>query len=173
MHSFLLSALPCMLLSFSLTLGAAVAAQDRAPAASTDASVATISFQEFFRLPVGAYGLEPSARLLELQGRTVHVTGYIADEQEPVPGLLLLAPVPVTLSEREDGPADDLPGSTLFVHLPAGSESVRNQAGPVEFTGRLELGALEEADGRISYVRLYMGGTPDHSAVQASTALPH
>jgi hypothetical protein len=172
MNSFLVSTLLCMVLSFSLTLGAS-AATPVPPTAAGKSAAAMIGFQEFFRLPVGAYGLEPSERLLEMQGRTVRITGYVADEQDPIPGLLLLAPVPVVLSEREDGPADDLPGSTLFVHLPDDGDSLRNHRGPVEFTGRLEVGGREEADGRISYVRLYVSDSPSHSAVQASTALPH
>jgi len=173
MNSFLVSTLLCMVLSFSLTLGAAAATPGLIPTATGESAAVTISFQEFFRLPVGAYGLEPSEHLLEMQDRTVRITGYVADEQDPTPGLLLLAPVPVTLSEREDGPADDLPGSTLFVHLQDDGDSLRNHRGPVEFAGRLEVGAREEADGRISYVRLYVSDSPSHSAVQASTALPH
>jgi hypothetical protein len=172
MHCFL-PVLLCTVLSLAPTCGASAATPGQGHATAGDDSIATIEFDEFFKLPVGDYGLEPSARLLELQGRVVRITGYVADEQEPMPGLVLLAPAPVTLSEREDGPADDLPGSTVFVHLPRTAQAARGGPGPVELIGRLDVGGKEEVDGRISYVRLYVDDVTIPSAAQASTATQH
>jgi hypothetical protein len=119
---------------------------------------ADLKFAEFYQHPVGPYGLQPSARLLSLDGQRVRIVGYRVDEQEPMPGVFKLTPVPVQLAEQEDGPADDLPGATMFVHLPQAGAGQRApfQPGPLELVGRLELGAREEVDGRVSYVRLLL-----------------
>ncbi len=80
----------------------------------------------------------------------------MVEEEEPYPGLFLLTPFPVALAERADGPADSLPPATLYVHAP---EAQRNETLPhhrerLALTGTLELGALEEVNGRFSTVRL-------------------
>ncbi len=117
-----------------------------------------LSLADFWVRPVGPRGLEPTETLLRLDGQRVRVRGFVVAEEEPYPGVFLLAPVQVTLAERADGPADDLPPATLFVHLPERhrSESVAPGRAPVEVAGTLELGAREEAGGRISHVRLLL-----------------
>jgi hypothetical protein len=129
------------------------------PAASAD-RVVDLAFRDLYRHPVGSLGLEPSATLLRLGGQRVRMVGYIVDSEEPVPGLIMLAPLPVHLAEADDGPADDLPGSTVFVHLPAAyaSRIPRYQPGAWQVVGTLELGGREEPNGRISYVRLLADG---------------
>jgi hypothetical protein len=119
---------------------------------------ADLKFEDFYRHPIGPYGLEPSARLLSLDGQRVRIVGYRVDEQEPTPGVFKVTPMPVQLAEQEDGPADDLPGTTVFVHLaPAeAGQAAPFQRGLLELVGRLDLGAREEADGRVSYVRLML-----------------
>lgn len=117
-----------------------------------------LRFSDFFVRPAGPRGLEPTEKLLALQGRRVRVRGYVVAEEEPFPGVFMLAPLPVTVAERADGPADDLPAATLFVHLPDAhrAESVTPAREPVELSGILDLGAREEPSGRISYVRLLL-----------------
>lgn len=126
--------------------------------APVKAAAVELSTADFYKMPIGAYGLEPTPKLLSLDGQRVRIQGYMVREEEPVAGLFLLTPVQVSLAERADGPADDLPAATVFVHLP------REQAGRVAdhlrgviaIEGQLELGALEEPNDRISYVRLRM-----------------
>jgi len=119
---------------------------------------AELALNEFFVRPIGPRGQEPTPKLLELRGKRVLVRGFMVAEQEPYPGLFMLAPVPVELAERADGPADDLPPATLYVHLPPDQRwaTVGFVPGPLELTGTLELGAAEELSGRISYVRLQL-----------------
>jgi hypothetical protein len=119
-------------------------------------AAATIEFRDFYAQPVGRFGLEPSARLRELNGHRVRLVGYMVDSEQPVPGVFMLAPLPVSLSEEEDGPADDLPGSTVFVHLPGdyAGRTLKYRPGEWEVVGTLDIGAREEANGRISYIRL-------------------
>lgn len=117
-----------------------------------------LSFQDFYKMPVGPRGLEPSGKLLSLNQQRVRIAGYMVHEEEPTAGLFLLTPVPVNIPEKEDGPSDDLHGSTLFVHLPPKDTDkiLVFRAGLWELAGRLELGAKEEANGRVSYTRLYL-----------------
>lgn len=123
---------------------------------AADVAPVTLEFRDFYRQPVGRYGLEPTARLLGLNGQRVRIVGYMVDSEQPVAGMFMLTPLPVQLAESDDGPADDLPGSAVFVHLPGeyASRLPKFQRGEWEVTGRLELGPRQEANGRISYIRL-------------------
>ncbi|BBA35175.1 uncharacterized protein sS8_3232 [Methylocaldum marinum] len=115
-----------------------------------------LGLNEFFKLPVGPKGLEPTDRLLAMNGKRVTVQGYMVKEEEPLPGLFMLTPVPTALAELADGPADYLPPATLFVHLPEESAAgiAAYRPGTWNVTGRLELGSRQEVNGRVSYVRL-------------------
>jgi len=119
---------------------------------------AELQLGDMFVRPVGPRGLEPTPQLLALGGKRVLVRGFMVAEEEPYPGFFMLAPVPVDLADRADGPADFLPGSTLFVHLPPDQRGsmVRFTPGPLELVGKLELGPAEESSGRISWVRLQL-----------------
>jgi hypothetical protein len=122
------------------------------------AGVTELNLREFYKLPAGPRGLEPSQKLLNLNNKRVRVTGYMVKEEEPTTGLFLLTPLPVSLAEKEDGPADDLPAATLFVHLPPADKdkAMNYRSGIWQLTGRLELGNQEEANGRMSYTRLIL-----------------
>lgn len=115
-----------------------------------------LQFADFFQRPVGPRGLEPTPTLLALDGKRVRISGYMVSEEEPSPGAFMLAPVPTSLAEVADGPADYLPGATLFVQLPerVASQTIEFRPGLWSLTGTLELGAREEPNGRVSYVRL-------------------
>lgn len=118
--------------------------------------VAHVSFSDFFRKPVGPRGLEYTERIRDLDGKKVRILGHMVRQGEPHPGFFLLAPLRVTLHEHEYGLCDDLPGSTLHVFLPPGEETATAPWTPrlLLLTGTLRLGTREEADGRISAVRL-------------------
>ena len=115
-----------------------------------------LRFEQLYKHPVGPRGLEPTAQLLRLDGQRVRMVGYMVDTEQPVTGMFMLAPLPVQLAESDDGPADDLPGGTVFVHLPSpyASRTPAHQLGLLQIVGKLELGAREESNGRISYIRL-------------------
>ncbi len=114
-----------------------------------------LSLGELFRRPVGPRGLEFSDRARELSGRTVRMSGYIARQAIPIPFAALLTPRPITLHEREYGLAEDLPANIVHVFFARSAQPflLRSQS-PVTLTGVLEIGPHEEADGRISQVRL-------------------
>jgi len=139
----------------ALALAAAPLACSHAP---ERAPAAELRFSDFYVLPIGRMGQQPTETLLGLDGKRVAIRGYMVAEEEPFPGLFILAPLPVRLAERADGPADYLPPATVFVHLPAShrDELVRHLGSPLEVTGTLELGPREEQGDRVSYVRLQL-----------------
>jgi len=139
-----------------LALPAFAATDERPGLPPAPPGVTDLRFEEFLRLPVGRTGLEPTARLLALVGQRVRVLGYVVSEEEPTPGLFMLAARPVTLAEVADGPADDLPPATLYVHMaPADADKlVSHQPGLLVVSGTLDVGNQDEANGRVSFVRL-------------------
>lgn len=160
-----------LLVSSALAAAQGVLAQDHAHAvpapkalavagslAAQAEGVVDLRFSDFFRRPVGPRGLEPSAAMTALQGRRVRIVGYMAAASLPMPGRLILAPIPVELGDEDEHLADDLPPQAVFVHLqgPAATQVVPNYQGLLALTGRLELGAREEPDGHVSSVRLLL-----------------
>jgi len=131
----------------------------------------SLPLSEFFVRPVGPRGQEPTQTLLGLNGKRVLVQGFMVREEEPFPGLFMLAALPVSIAERADGPADYLPPATLFVHLPDAQrdEIVKYVPARLELAGTLELGAKEEASGRVSYVRLRLDDLEDARTAEVGT----
>lgn len=153
-------------LGFALSLCALPAWGQAGPAEPA----AEVRFDEIFS-PVGARGLEYSAKLRGLAGRRVSIRGYMVAREAAPSGTFLLAPVPVQLHEAEYGLADDLPPATVFVEAPAWRGlTVPHRPGPLTVTGVLELGNREEPDGRISSVRLVLDG-PDSNPVRDSNEI--
>ena len=125
-------------------------------ASAVDVEFVELKFRDFFVLPVGPKGLTPSKRLLDLSGRRVRISGYMVRQDKPVEGMFILSPLPVALADEDEGLSDDLPPSSIFVHLAASEDASTAPfvAGLLSVTGVLELGASPEADGRLSFVRL-------------------
>lgn len=121
-------------------------------------AVIDISFSEFFKMPVGPRGLEPSEKLLSLNGKHIRIKGYMVEEEESKPGIFILASHPTSLSDVEDGPADDLPATHLTVHAPEhdAEKIAPYRTGLVSLSGRLDIGNSEENNGRLSFVRLWL-----------------
>ncbi len=121
------------------------------------AGVSDLKFREFFKLPVGPRGLEPTEKLLGLNGKRVRLLGYMVNAEEPSPGPFILAPMALSLAEKEDGPADDIPATVVFVHIKQGEgRVVPHIPGLLKLTGMLSVGSQEEPDGRVSVVRLQL-----------------
>lgn len=132
----------------------------------------TITFQEFFKMPVGPRGLDISSKLSSLNNKRVRITGYVAQEDDPTPGIFMLTPHPVNVGEKADGMADDLPASTLFVHMPPkdADKVLAYRPAPWVLTGTLQVGNQEEANGRTSVVRLIMDSR-DIAPVKTTTTI--
>jgi hypothetical protein len=148
----------------------AVGADESVGVPMRDDTVAVdLSFRDFYRMPIGPRGLEPTETLLGLDGRRVRIEGYVVQEEDSLPGLFMMTSTPVALAELADGPADYLPGATVFVHLRADDarqKYLTYRSGLWTVVGTLELGGREEPNGRISYVRLVVD---DLASVRDST----
>ena len=117
--------------------------------------VTELKFSEFFVSPIGDRGLTLTEKLRGLDGQRVRVLGYMAQQEQPVPGMFLFSAIPVRLNEEHYGLADDLPAATLFVSMPRNRDQmVPHAPGLMLLTGTLSVGNHEEADGRISTARL-------------------
>ena len=142
-----------------------------APMKPTEAEAAPITtapalaFQDFFVYPnSAAKGHAASERpqlspaLLAANGTTVRLTGYMVQQERGSVGRFLLTPRPIQMSEHADGDADDLPLNWAMVYLdPEQREcAIAHQRGLLEVTGTLQVGRFEEADGRVSWVRLQL-----------------
>ncbi len=136
-----------------------VALQVRGPLPPTD-DATDLKFGDFFVRPIGPRGLAPTPRLLALDGQRVRLVGYMVrqDSTSPVSGMLVLAPLPVSMGEEDESFADDLPASAVYVHLAEGQQALRlpHMPGLMALTGTLQLGARAESDGRRSMVRLQL-----------------
>jgi hypothetical protein len=117
-----------------------------------------LRFGDFFKQPLGQRGLELSPTLQQLDQQRVRLTGYMVQQERPVLGHFMLTPRPVRMSESADGDADDLPAAWAMVYLDPGQQdfAIPYQRGLLEFSGVLSVGRLEEADGRVSWVRLQL-----------------
>ncbi|WP_133679640.1 hypothetical protein [Paludibacterium purpuratum] len=138
-----------MLLSAGLWLGAAQAGDD--PAIRLD-------FRDFLAAPMGREGIRWSPALLAADGRSVQLVGYMVKQESPPAGGFMLTPRPVQMSEDSDGAADDLPPTWVMVHLDPSQAHhlVPYTSGPIQLTGVLSVGRAEEADGRVSWLRLQL-----------------
>jgi hypothetical protein len=125
--------------------------------AAPPAGVVDLRFRDFFRMPVGPKGLEPSEKLRALDGKKVRIVGFMVQQEQPTANRFILTHLPVSMSEDEDGLADDLPPNVVFVHAQHTPEMpLKHLPGLLQFSGTLSVGPKEEADGRVSSVRLLL-----------------
>lgn len=151
-------------------------------AAPAPAGTVDLKFSELLRMPVGPRGLEPSEKLLALAGRPVRIVGYMANAEAPVPGRLILSALPVSLGDEDESLSDDLPANAIFVHLDASQahRSVADLGGPMQLAGTLEVGPRDEADGRVSSIRLRLDAATSRRladgadrSVRSARSAPH
>jgi hypothetical protein len=122
-------------------------------ARNVSSGVTDLKFREMFELPVGPRGLQPSQKMLGLDGQRVRMVGYMVEQETP--RSLILAPLPLKLGDEDESLADDLPPSVVFIHFPLGENAdLHHVPGLLELVGTLSIGGFPEADGRVSAVRL-------------------
>lgn len=133
-----------------------------------DKGVTELKFRDVYRLPAGPQGMTFTEEVRGLDGRRVRVLGFMVRQQRATPGVMMLAPFPLTTSENEYGLSDDLPPTVIFVSVPKYSDiAVPFTPGPLLLTGTLALGPREEADGRVSHIRLQLDREPGAAAVSS------
>ncbi|MBL9135030.1 MAG: hypothetical protein JNK85_04140 [Verrucomicrobiales bacterium] len=128
------------------------------PSPRQDSSgVTEVEWSDFFKMPVGPRGLEFTEKLRDLDGKRVRLLGYMVRQGQPSPWKILLTPLPCSTHEREYGLAEDLPPQTVHVFVDRSSPPVVPfTPGPLLLTGVLSIGNRDEADGRVSSVRLQL-----------------
>ena len=122
-----------------------------------------LRFRDFFRMPIGAGGLESSARLIDLDGKLVRIRGFMAHQDVPTPGFLILSPLPVALGDADESLSDDLPPAVVFVHFDGPAQPY--VPGLLQITGMLSVGAHDERDGHVSQVRLRLDAAQFAAAI--------
>ena len=119
------------------------------------AGVSDLKFRELYRMPLGPRGLELSERARALNGKRVRMVGYMVEQEITPRGGFILSPLPVMIGDEDESLADDLPPSVVFVHLDeAFASPLSFMPGLLHFTGTFSVGPREEADGRVSSLRL-------------------
>jgi len=121
-------------------------------------SATPLRFAEFFKRPVGPRGLEPTPTLMSLAGSTITIQGFVARTGDGPQSPAILAPVPVLLGDEDESLADDLPPSSVHLHLdqPAMRTALQQCGGLLAVQGVLDIGPQHEADDRISFVRIHV-----------------
>ena len=138
--------------------------------------IVNLGFDEFFKMPVGRFGLEMSDKLKSLDGKKVRLRGFMVKEdrcrgghahnpadadKEVVKGRFMLSPAPVMISYACFGTSDDLFPQTVFVRIPElANKPVPYSSTPLEIIGTLSVGPSQEPDDRISQVRLVLDPLP-------------
>ena len=117
-----------------------------------------LRFQDFFQKPIGPRGAQFTDTLRQADGKVLRITGYMVQNERPNLGRFMLAPRPVRMSEHADGDADDLPLSWVMVYLDPSQQNfaIPHVQGLIELTGTVQVGRVEETDGRVSWVRLQL-----------------
>lgn len=148
------------------------------------AGVSELRFTDFFKLPVGPRGLEPTDTLRALDGKRVRLSGHMvlerADDDHdgpadaaPVPDRFLFTALPATVSFAHYGLAEDLPPQVVFVRVAVKTgRPVPYMAGSLLVTGTLSVGPQTEPDGRVSVVRLALDPAPPAVAPSPTLSVP-
>lgn len=101
-----------------------------------------------------ASGARVAPEVQALRGRRVRVVGYMAKMEDAPRGAFYLTRTPV---EAEEGGAGtgDLPPGALRVEVPRlAGEEVAWVPDAIEAVGTLEVGRAEDAEGRVSFLRV-------------------
>ena len=155
---FFLSLLVACVVVGCVTGSHATRATTKAPVArqtipAPTAGVSELKFSEFFVNPVGRQGLTFTDKLIKLDGQRVRMLGYMVRREIGLPGQFLFAALPVQLHDHDS--SDDLPAALVHVSVPTCRDAaVPHAPGLMLLTGTLSVGPREEADGRMSVVRL-------------------
>lgn len=119
--------------------------------------VTELQFSEIYRMPIGPEGLEFTEKVRALDGERIRLLGYMVKQTQPMPWTFLFSPIPMTLHESHYGFAEDLPPQMVHAFTERTTTPILpHTPGLMLLTGRLELGAREEPDGRVSHVRLFV-----------------
>jgi hypothetical protein len=134
-----------------------------------------MTFQEFFKSPIGPRGMEFTPKALALQGQVVSLSGFMVKTDLLRQGRFFLAPKALEVNEADDGPANDLPVHTVLVKLDPSQASLvlAHQEGVMRIEGKLDIGREENTLGEVSWIRLLASPLPVNvMATDAPLSIP-
>jgi hypothetical protein len=137
------------------------------------AGVTELKFRDVFELPVGPKGLQPTDKLLSLDGKRVRIVGYMAQQHAPSKGVFLLSPLPVLLGDEDESLADDLPASAILIELPKSRDvPIPPLPGLLQLTGTLRVGMrTDPASGRATPAQLVLDAAPERAVQRIAHSL--
>lgn len=118
-------------------------------------SYTPLRFEDLFVTPAGPHGLSYTSLCQSLAGKPVRMEGHMVRHYHEDTTVFLFTAVPTAHNQAEYMLADSLPTSLVHVIMkvrPGDAPAWRPQR--ITVMGRLELGPRQEADGRVSHVRL-------------------
>ena len=126
--------------------------------------VTELKFRDVFKMPVGPKGLEPTQKLLALDGKRVRIIGYMVQQESVPKGSFLLSPLPALISDEDESLADDLPATAIQIELPqAPALAVPQLTGLLQLTGTLRVGMrVDAATGRATPAQLVLDDAGQH-----------
>jgi len=136
------------------------------------AGVTDLKFRDVFKLPVGAKGLEPTEKLLSLDGKRVRIVGFMVQQEAAPIGAFLLSPLPSMLGDEDESLADDLPASAIRVELTKARDlRVPALPGLLQLTGTLHVGMRADASGRSTPAQLTLDAAPERELRSVARAV--
>lgn len=167
MNTFLKTALLTISAGF---LGLSISTQVRSQASWNTNEATPLELQAFFKMPIGPKGLEVSDKVLNASGKKVRLTGYMVKNELPMPGVFMLTPRPLQMSEHADGDANDLPASVCWVYLDDRQKNwlVPHVPGLLTVEGQFTFKRIEASDGSVAWFHLNLA--PDAVSAVSSDA---
>jgi hypothetical protein len=143
--------------AFLVALALAAGGAPAAPAAA-DSQPPLLDLRALFAERAGVRVIAPEVEALH--GHPVRVRGFMVPMEEPPEGVFYLASRPAECDESGGG-TGDLPVESVLVRVPGvDGQAIPWRAAPVEILGTLEVGRKEEADGRVSFLRVLLQEPP-------------
>jgi hypothetical protein len=141
-----------LLATLALAGGAAADATPRA----APAEVHPLDLRALYVEEGGRLALAPA--VTALSGQRVRVQGFMVQMEESPRGEFYLATHPVEQDESGGGTAD-IPAASVLVRVPElAAEQIPWRPNAVEVVGTLEVGREEDAEGRVSTLRVILAG---------------
>lgn len=117
-----------------------------------------INCADLLQQPIGPLGFEVSPFTKSLHAQNVRLRGYMVKSEEDARGHFYFASLPLQISEHADGPANDLPASTVLVKLDPSRANwtIPHQSGSLVLEGTLIVERHEDAQGVVSWFQLQL-----------------
>lgn len=138
------------------------------PLPDADDGVHDLKFKDVFQQPVGSRGLVPTSSFLSLDGKRVRMVGYMIALTPPTADAFMFAPLPASVAAHDEGLADDIPATAIYVRLPRFSPTsgaiefgIPQAQGLLTITGTLDVGAYTDSiTGRVFPASLALDAGP-------------